>query len=131
MVKAAGKPVAQQGPICFVAVMLVLTIGSCGSPGADTDAESRHNALFQAGFALTQKQKHQEAIRAYEKAIEVLPDHAKTAEAYNNLGWSFYSLGRYEEAIAAYQDALRLNPEYALAENNLQAARDALAQRVP
>jgi tetratricopeptide (TPR) repeat protein len=58
----------------------------------------------------------EEAIAAYEKALEVSPDHA---EAHNNLGTALAARGRMDEAIAHTRTAVELNPEKASAHANL------------
>lgn len=37
---------------------------------------------------------------------------AKTAEEWNNKGYSLYESGRYEEAIAAYNEAIKIDPVF-------------------
>lgn len=59
--------------------------------------------------------KYEEAIIAYDKAIELKPDYA---ESYNNKGNSVSNCGRDEEAIECYDKAIRLNPNYVEAINN-------------
>jgi len=52
------------------------------------------------------------AIKYFEKAAEEDPDYS---EAYNNLGYSYQTLGKFETAIAYYKKALS-NPLYPTAE---------------
>ena len=56
-----------------------------------------------------------EAIDNYNKAIEKQPDFA---DAYNNRGVAYDSLGEYNKAIADYNEAIRLKPDAAVAYNN-------------
>ncbi|OHE87692.1 MAG: hypothetical protein A3G75_03405, partial [Verrucomicrobia bacterium RIFCSPLOWO2_12_FULL_64_8] len=58
----------------------------------------------------------EEAIAAYQRAIELKPDFA---DAHNDLGIALQTQGKFDQAIASYQRALRLNPEHAEAYNNL------------
>ncbi len=51
---------------------------------------------------------YEEAIAAYERAIEIKPD---SHEAFNNKGSALDKLGRYEEAIAAYERAIEIKPD--------------------
>jgi Flp pilus assembly protein TadD len=60
-----------------------------------------------------------EARRAYEEALGILPD---LAEAWNGLGASRGGAGRHAEAVADLQRALRINPGYGRAWINLGAA---------
>ena len=62
---------------------------------------------------------HEEAIAAYQEALEIgdLPD--KGAKVYSGLGNVYSDLGRHEEAIAAYQRAIELDATSAYPHNNL------------
>ena len=68
------------------------------------------------GFTLDRQEKYEEAIAAYEKAIQLNPQYA---DAYYNLVNTLDEIEKYEEAMAAYQKAIQLNPQYASAYNNL------------
>jgi tetratricopeptide (TPR) repeat protein len=59
---------------------------------------------------------YEEAITAYQKAIEIDPNHVS---AYNNLGRVYRDLKRLDEAIAAYEKAIEIDPNYVSAYNNL------------
>ena len=63
------------------------------------------------------------AAQLFGHAVEVLPDAPRSADAYNDLGWSLAKLGRYDEAIAAYETAIRKNPGMEVYRNNLALAR--------
>ena len=56
------------------------------------------------------------AIKAFQAAIRLKPTWA---EAHNELGLRFLSLGKYDEAAAAFKEALRYKPEFADAHKNL------------
>jgi CHAT domain-containing protein/Flp pilus assembly protein TadD len=68
------------------------------------------------GRALGNQGKHEEAIAAYEIALELNPTLGTT---YNNLGNSLRSLERLEEAAEAYRRAIELTPTLVVAYNNL------------
>jgi TonB family protein len=53
--------------------------------------------------------KYDEAVAAYQQAINLKPNYA---EAYLNLGDAYSALQRNEEALAAYKKALRFKPNY-------------------
>ncbi|MCB1022433.1 MAG: tetratricopeptide repeat protein [Acidobacteria bacterium] len=61
----------------------------------------------------------EEAIRRYEKAIEIHPNYV---EAYNNLGVQNLKLERIDKAIAALEKAVELDPQSAEPHLNLSVA---------
>jgi tetratricopeptide (TPR) repeat protein len=67
------------------------------------------------GNRLREQGQYQEAIAAFDKAIELDPKHSTP---YNNKGSVLNKLGKYEEAIAAYDKAIELDPKNAFAYNN-------------
>jgi tetratricopeptide (TPR) repeat protein len=60
------------------------------------------------GFALGVAEKCDEAIAAYERAIEIEPAEA---ELRLRLGWLFEIESRYDDALAAFEDARRVSSE--------------------
>ena len=67
---------------------------------------------FEKGYALGTAGKHQEAIEAYTRAIELDPKLA-AAGAYYNRGLSYVSLGNHRQAIRDFDRAIELNPNLA------------------
>ena len=55
------------------------------------------------GLTLGKVGNHQEAINAYNKAIQLNP---KDAEAYGNRGVAYSKLGNYQQAIKDYNKAI-------------------------
>jgi tetratricopeptide (TPR) repeat protein len=70
------------------------------------------NCLFQAG-------EYDEAIAAYDRAIEL---HPEFYQAWNNRGSTCFRLKRYYEAIENFDRALSLKPDYAQAQQNRELA---------
>jgi tetratricopeptide (TPR) repeat protein len=62
----------------------------------------RGNAHYQAG-------QYQEALTAYNRALELRPDDANTLVSK---GAALHNLRRYEEALADYSLAVKLQPDY-------------------
>ena len=56
--------------------------------------------------------KSDEAIKAFDKAIEINPQDSK---AWNNKGLDLRKLGKYDEAIKAYDKAIENNPQNSMA----------------
>jgi Tfp pilus assembly protein PilF len=72
-------------------------------------------------LALAKLGRHQEAFQAFR--------HSGDATAYNNLGCVFMDQGEYERAEECFEKAITLQPTfYALANDNLRAARSATSQ---
>ena len=61
----------------------------------------------------------QEAVEAYEKALNIWPD---SAALYYNMGVDFKKQGKLDKAIEAYNKAIAIKPDYAMAHNNLSFA---------
>ncbi len=72
-----------------------------------------HNNL---GVALRQRGELAEALRLFENALRLRPNHADT---HNNLGIVLDLMGRTDEAIVHFTRALELRPRFAQAHNNL------------
>ena len=80
------------------------------------EIESKSAAVwFNKGFALSSLGRYDEALQAYDRAIEIDPS---LAAAWNNKGLALYDLGKYYEAIKAYDEAIRLYPNFADAWSN-------------
>lgn len=70
---------------------------------------------YKMGNALLSENYYDEAILAYEKAIELSPEYA---EAWNGKGIALKRLKEYELAIQAHEKAISLDPLYSRAWNN-------------
>ena len=70
---------------------------------------------YEIGRQAINAKRWNEALNAYNKAIEVNPNDAS---AYNNRGLAYHNLDKRNMAIADYDKAIELNPEYGDAFNN-------------
>lgn len=68
---------------------------------------------FHEGYALTDQQQHEEAIKKYSLAVELFP---MLYEALDNRAFCKMDLGRWEDAIEDFKLSLQVNPFSALAE---------------
>ena len=80
---------------------------------------------FYIGLTSYKKGKYEEAIKHYDRAIDLNP---QSANAYNNRGNAKRALGRHRDAIADYDQAIDLNPQPANAYNNRGNAKCALGR---
>jgi len=67
------------------------------------------------GASLAALGRHEEAVRHYDKALEIDP---RCAPAWNNKGVSLQGVGRHEEAIHCLDKALQIDPRFMLAWNS-------------
>mmetsp|Transcript_71449 Transcript_71449/g.168357 ORF Transcript_71449/g.168357 Transcript_71449/m.168357 type:complete len:289 (+) Transcript_71449:745-1611(+) len=68
------------------------------------------------GITLQLADRLDEAVRTYNKALELMP---RAYQIYNNLGNVFRQQNKFEEAQRMYKNCLDLKDDYALAYNNL------------
>ena len=83
---------------CSTAVLLACLPGAADLQAPDPQA------LFAAAVQLQQRGETEEAVREYQRILELFPTFS---EARSNLGAALAKLGRYDEAIANYRLALR------------------------
>ena len=80
---------------------------------------------FFIGLTFQEKGNYEEAIKHYDEAIRINPQHAVV---YNNRGSAKGVLGKHKEAIADYDEAIRISPQDAKAYYNRGNAKKALDQ---
>jgi tetratricopeptide (TPR) repeat protein len=113
---AAGDPL----PLGYVGLaQVLLRTGRAADAATElTDAEKKLGAKFLLsyfrGLALTRAAKPEEALGAFQQAVQLDP---RNAEAHANLGKTQLTLGHLNEAIPELREALRLDP------GNTQAKR--------
>jgi tetratricopeptide (TPR) repeat protein len=66
------------------------------------------NIFFEVANSYISLKKYEEAIAAYDQALQIKPDDH---EAWNNRGSALGNLGRYEEAITACDQALQIKSD--------------------
>jgi tetratricopeptide (TPR) repeat protein len=78
-----------------------------------------HVADNNLGNAILKEGRVDEAIRCFQRAVQIKPGYA---EAHNNLGNAFLQTGRVDEAIVQDREALKIWPGFAEAHFNLGLA---------
>jgi tetratricopeptide (TPR) repeat protein len=92
------------------------------SPVPQEPAAANIAELFARGVALEEDPQNQtQAIAAYERVLELDPEHAA---AHINLGTLYYNRQDYKAAEEHYREALRIDPRYALAHFDLANVLD-------
>ena len=86
----------------IASMMLLMLVNIAG-------AAQSSNAWVQEGRMLTNSGKYNEAITAYDKAIEINPQNSL---AWNGKGIVLDELGKFDEAIKAYNKAIEIDPQY-------------------
>ncbi|MDE2469444.1 MAG: glycosyltransferase family protein [Bradyrhizobium sp.] len=69
--------------------------------------DPRPEYLFSLGTALRQLMRYEEALKVFDKAVQLKPDKA---ELWTGLGKALVDLERRAEALLSFQHALKLNP---------------------
>ena len=72
-------------------------------------APTMRRARTNYGRALQLEGRHEEALGAYRKSIEIDPQHG---DAYNNIATLYHENGKLNEAIRWYHEALHWYPDY-------------------
>ncbi len=89
--------------------------------GVNDDLVAR--AFFSIGYLHSEENENDQAISAYDQAIELMPDFA---DAYTGRGVVKSKLGDAEEAVADHDEAIHLKPDFAEAFINRGRAKRAL-----
>ncbi|GLI67835.1 hypothetical protein VaNZ11_012117, partial [Volvox africanus] len=115
------------GPGGMVAAMEMSRPSTSSSAASDAaDQSSRHKAIEQCNaraFALRQQGKLVEAVREYNRALELDPCHFKTLF---NRGFTHDRLGELAAAVDDYTAALAVDPQSSYAHYNRGITRDRL-----
>ncbi len=88
-------------------------------------AQSSSDEEFQKAAKLYEAAKYVEAAAAFKRITE---KDRNNAEAFYELGNSYFRMSRVKDAMKAYQRAVELKPDHYLAYNNLGTAQHSLRQ---
>ncbi|HSJ54516.1 MAG TPA: tetratricopeptide repeat protein [Anaerolineae bacterium] len=113
----------------LMALLLGASLAGCGAaaptseplPTAEATAAQPASAqeFFQVGNQHARVGEFEEAISAYQAALELEPDHVS---AMTNLGVAYYNNGQLDEAVSEYLKALAVSPDDEAIHSNLAAA---------
>ncbi len=65
---------------------------------------------FNLGDAYYKENEYNDALKSYEKALELTKDPRVKAKIYHNIGNALLKTKKYKESIGAYKNSLRFNP---------------------
>ena len=96
--------------LCLISLLMLSFIGAGSHAGEKTSKEKSQKAeqLYNTGYLLTLFGRYEEAIRLFEKSLEIQP----TAEAYTYTGWTYSHIGDHKRAIEEAEKAIRLDPDF-------------------
>jgi len=94
---------------------LYIFCGICLFYASLSVADVKPSDWMEKGVALVMEGKYNEAIKAFDKAIELNP---RDAVAYNNRGAAYGQIGNFKQQIEDSNKAIEINPEDAVAYNN-------------
>ena len=99
-------------------VEVALVLGAGGAPGSKEAAAkvAELKKSFEEGIAASQAGKHDDAIAAFTKAMEINP---KCFDCQYNIAYMYTQKKEYDKAEEAYKKAIELKPDYADAYNGL------------
>ena len=99
--------------LLFIMTVIFITAGCTNNKAKEDFIATNWSEI---GRQASDANRWNEALNAYDKAIEINPNDAT---AYNNRGLVYDNLDKNDMAIADYKKAIELNPEYGDAFNNL------------
>ncbi|MCB9746615.1 MAG: VWA domain-containing protein [Alphaproteobacteria bacterium] len=100
-----------------------LTRAQAEDPGDPWAQWALAEALHRAG-------RYDDAAEAWEALAERAPDPQMREQALYNAGHSRYQAGRLDEAVQAWEQVLAQDPEHQPSQQNAEAVRKEIAQRV-
>jgi len=68
------------------------------------------DALLALGIIYARKEMHSKAVEAFYQSIKSSRDNKMTAEAYNNMGKSYYQMKEYKKSIEAFTRGIEEDP---------------------
>jgi len=91
-------------------ISLLFFLGSAAHAEQEepTEKSRRAEQYYNSGYMLTLMGRFEEAIRLYEKSLEIQP----TAEAHTYMGWTYSHLRNLKRAIEEAEKAIRVDPDF-------------------
>jgi len=101
-------------------LIILLTFCSCKSKeDIRREKAEKSEPFFNKGDIAFNQQKYEEALKEFDKALEIYPE---SAVAWDGKGRVLEKQGKNEEALKCYDKALEIDPSFALAADNREKA---------
>ncbi len=110
----------------FLILIMSLTI-SCLNKNTAEESEKTFQEWYQEGNALSKEGKYEEAVKCYEKSVELNP---KYTMAWKDRGLALHELERYEEAIYCYDRVLEIEPEFGIIREKKEEAQKKMLEKI-
>jgi len=75
---------------------------------SDRNYASAYNNVGTVEYA---KHHYKEAVKWYDKTLQLAPDASISAPTYSNMGYAYFAWKKYPEAMSAFQKAIQLDPQ--------------------
>ena len=98
--------------IIFKVLLTLFVMGLSGTAAIfiiDNIHSQNATELSKQGNTFFELQRYQDALAAYEKAVNIRPDYA---QGWNGQGQTLYELKEYKQALTAYDKAIQIQPDY-------------------
>ena len=105
----AERDAMRKKAFCLLTLLIFLpAVEVCAAEPELEDKPRRAEQLYNTGYLLTLFGRYEEAIRLFDRSLEILP----TAEAYTYKGWTYHHMGETKRAIEEAEKAIRVDPEF-------------------
>jgi len=74
----------------------------------DKHYASAYNNIGTVEYA---KHHYKDAVKWYDKTLQLAPDASVSAPTYSNMGYAYFAWKKYPEAMTAFQKAIQLDPQ--------------------
>jgi tetratricopeptide (TPR) repeat protein len=94
--------------ICLISLLFLLGSAAHAEQEESTEKSRRAEQYYNSGYMMTLRGRFEEAIRLYEKSLEIQP----TAEAHTYMGWTYSHMRNLKRAIEEAEKAIRIDPDF-------------------
>ncbi len=93
----------------YLIMVLMVLLAGCATGGTSPQQQELADAYYNLGNAHMRLGEHSRAVRAYQRSLEIIPDHY---EASCNLASAWSTQGNYRNALRQIESLLEADPEH-------------------